>query len=572
MRGFLSFFDQLLANYLGQLANLRRTFSWGEGVEQTYFGQTVEGIPEVEKLLRFYQNEGGDGAAEIIVVSTLAYNHPLERDQAIEQLVNEFSTLPLENLQERLRIQRDEEQGTYSFVVVDRREQPILRGWRDYQQEVSAKTAGEQAALKLVFQATIPNNYLRDNRPANQQYSFRIIDDPASYGNFLRTVTENPTTFHTRRDAILDHLLARFNEDFADYVLLMYALNQRAQNPTEIIADKQRFLANYPTISRNRSRGFDYSRTDQLWDTTENLSGLEQRVSTLMGLDEWSRRNLSQFSVHLQRQRVRLVWHDYLGRILLRSIVDYDPMDLAALDTAREQLLMLLQNPATYQRRDCAVDSVYSYRLINEAGKPIAEFPLTFPSEALRDEHLQCTIDYFTEVCGLVVTTQNQGAGNYTFTIRGEIAEGDQLVPTIFWESEGTFSNREEALSAGKVLTAAARNGTARMLRKPSGSKIGYGIQLKTETNKGDAVIAKLPTLKTEREERETSLAAMEAYHAAMLIKSLGIRISLNPEPMGYFFSLLGPDGQEVYLRTPAHFPTEAAACAAGAVLLAASR
>jgi hypothetical protein len=44
LKGYLAFFDQILADYLGQLANLRRLFSLDRGLGQTYFSQYVTDI------------------------------------------------------------------------------------------------------------------------------------------------------------------------------------------------------------------------------------------------------------------------------------------------------------------------------------------------------------------------------------------------------------------------------------------------------------------------------------------------------------------------------------------------
>lgn len=51
LRGFLMFFEQVMADYLSQLANIGRLFSFDPSIEQTYFPQTLEGIHDMNLLI-----------------------------------------------------------------------------------------------------------------------------------------------------------------------------------------------------------------------------------------------------------------------------------------------------------------------------------------------------------------------------------------------------------------------------------------------------------------------------------------------------------------------------------------
>ncbi len=119
-----------------------------------------------------------------------------------------------------------------------------------------------------------------------------------------RKLYENNIQYAARRNRLLDHLLARFAESFNDFALLQYRINLEEQaaeriDSEELIAAKIEALKKYPEISTNRSRAFNYfPQTDtygldaeQLWDT-ENVSGLEKRVGTLIGVRDLSRRFL----------------------------------------------------------------------------------------------------------------------------------------------------------------------------------------------------------------------------------------------------------------------------------------
>ncbi|MBL0741126.1 hypothetical protein [Chryseolinea lacunae] len=110
--------------------------------------------------------------------------------------------------------------------------------------------------------------------------------------------------FEDRRGRFLDHLLARFAESFNDYALLMYTINYSEQTEekidfAEIAGAKIRTLKAYDDISSNRGKAFNYfpQKNDftvdvtRLWDT-DNVSGLEKRISFLTGIKDFTRRFL----------------------------------------------------------------------------------------------------------------------------------------------------------------------------------------------------------------------------------------------------------------------------------------
>lgn len=85
-----------------------------------------------------------------------------------------------------------------------------------------------------------------------------------------------------RKNRLLDYLLALFNDSFADYAALMYALNRGNINEFSIkenIEDKKRYLKRYPSISGNRAKGHDYT---EVWDMT----GIEARILSRLGLND----------------------------------------------------------------------------------------------------------------------------------------------------------------------------------------------------------------------------------------------------------------------------------------------
>lgn len=134
-------------------------------------------------------------------------------------------------------------------------------------------------------------------------------DSVAEPANEWQALYETREQFLDRRNRFLDHLMARFAESFNDYVLLMYSLDFETQretriDPATLIQNKIAFLKDYPQVSYERGKAFNYF--PQKWDpvtetfvldsaalwNTENVSGLEKRAARLSGIQDYTRRFL----------------------------------------------------------------------------------------------------------------------------------------------------------------------------------------------------------------------------------------------------------------------------------------
>ena len=88
------------------------------------------------------------------------------------------------------------------------------------------------------------------------------IDPKNSYIAALNTSIESDSTFDTRKNQMLDHLLARFNEASVTYPVklynLLYRSNQKDHRISAEIKWKSSVLKDFDKINYNRARGFDY--------------------------------------------------------------------------------------------------------------------------------------------------------------------------------------------------------------------------------------------------------------------------------------------------------------------------
>ncbi|MCB0563233.1 MAG: hypothetical protein KDD01_02530 [Phaeodactylibacter sp.] len=106
----------------------------------------------------------------------------------------------------------------------------------------------------------------------------------------LQRLFESHADYLDRRNRFLDHLLARFAESFSDYALLVFQQLDEDEMQ-ELIHDKISFLKEYPIISSQRGKGFNYKNESELWDT-DNVAGLKKRMSKLLGMEDYLRKDL----------------------------------------------------------------------------------------------------------------------------------------------------------------------------------------------------------------------------------------------------------------------------------------
>ncbi len=107
-----------------------------------------------------------------------------------------------------------------------------------------------------------------------------------------------------RQDEILNHLLARFGEQFTDYVLGLYEIERPIDakalldgSLSDWIADKQNLLATAPFLSSRRGTAFNYRAEPQpdnthFWNTP-NVEGLKKRVCALLGIEDATRHTIT---------------------------------------------------------------------------------------------------------------------------------------------------------------------------------------------------------------------------------------------------------------------------------------
>lgn len=118
------------------------------------------------------------------------------------------------------------------------------------------------------------------------------VSDPDEHRALLQRITEEPADAAgsnrkpglQRRNRFLDHLLARFGEEFHDYALLQGGEGASAgmTRAEQLARDKRAFLRDYPRIGRDRGTAFNLlERAGE-----DNCSGLELTLRRKLGITD----------------------------------------------------------------------------------------------------------------------------------------------------------------------------------------------------------------------------------------------------------------------------------------------
>jgi hypothetical protein len=101
----------------------------------------------------------------------------------------------------------------------------------------------------------------------------------------VEALVEAPAEFQARRNAFLDHLLARFGEQLGEYALLLTKATGDAVAKARLIENKIAFLRRYPAVSHDRAKAFDYQVEP---NAPGNEPGIKKRINLLLGYPDLS--------------------------------------------------------------------------------------------------------------------------------------------------------------------------------------------------------------------------------------------------------------------------------------------
>jgi hypothetical protein len=193
----------------------------------------------------------------------------------------------------------------------------------------------------------------------------------------LGTMAENENEFRERRNRFMNHLLARFGEQFSEYALLLTDLEGKSRAQETLIHGKIAFLRSYPVISRERAKAFDYSKTTF---NPGNSSGISRRVSLLLGFPELSfAPEASEKSPGLWSVDYKL--NDFFPKTVLSGSLE---VSAASGDQASElaysQVICQMMQPESYKISGSSPS--FHLRLLDTGSSVIGKFEAEYGSAA----------------------------------------------------------------------------------------------------------------------------------------------------------------------------------------------
>ncbi len=388
LKGFLLFFDQLFANYLAQLSQIRQLFSFrnGNNATATYFTGLPLQVSDFEKLQRFGGSEIGTTIQAKPVSKSLLDNliaqdklketniendceklefvSATDRDAAVYFLIND-----LQNRNYQIYTGKSKS-NSWVFYLSTNSEQVALLSTTNYPDEKAARLAAENLANIGVFEA----NYYRFTNNNTGTSSFSIELKMAGYEGYLHQLAEDKTLYLERKKMFLDHLLSRFSESFTDFALLSFGTLAGDKLKEKDLVKKAGFLSSYDSLSRDRGKAYNYKTNG--WNNN-NFSGFEQRVKAYAGIGDSCGQSLCHFQV--SEYVGKYFWEiSVASKTFFKSISEFDSEDEAVADL--KAFMSALKEEGSYKIK--SLEGGYSWYIEHQNGEVI--FPIFYrqPDEA----------------------------------------------------------------------------------------------------------------------------------------------------------------------------------------------
>ncbi|HTE28503.1 hypothetical protein [Flavitalea sp.] len=400
LKGYLLFFDQLLANYLSQLKNMRSLFSLSipandsnEG-RHTYFSSLPGAVPGFGELVRYKVDEtsipsGETGylafpvskkylkdladqgklrQLEIDSVPNYRFTTASEKDTAISSMMEDFFN---EVISVEYVVKNDE---CVYYYILSSSDDYALIGRKYYKNEQAAR----ESVASLRYAASVRSNYRSSTMTSPPGFSFSVELNISTYANFLQALIEDEALYRKRRHSFLNHLLSRFAERFTDYALLSYGFYTDEVLQGKDIEAKERFLSNLPLLTSTRGKAFDYLADG--W-YSDNNAGFEKRMRALLGHEELKRKSLCNFAVYAYDETY--MFSLSLGDdISFKSSEKFETRETAS--KAAAKLLDALTDRANYRTDRIARQNDYLLRVNYGSGKE-AVFSKTYSSPSIAE-------------------------------------------------------------------------------------------------------------------------------------------------------------------------------------------
>ena len=365
LKAYLLFFDQLLANYVAQLKNIRSLFSMsgagnGNG-SHTYFLNQLTDVPDLKKLLRFRidgESEsflGTEGSILAVPVDKRALENLIDSGafetacEGWELPAYEFCSMGDANVAIR-NTEEDLYNGNWEVHAIANKSDCWYFYFFTSSEKIAfvSKTAyrDEPSAIRAAAAVRYAGGFSENFRAyGNQHHKFSFFMELgiSGYSDYLQRLIEDKSSYRERRDEFLDHLLSRFAETFTDFALLSYGFMNADDLRDAGIRSKEYFLTHYDDLSSNRGRAFDYLYNNR----GVNISGFEKRAGALAGIQSEQRNTLCNFVVEEYEEHFHIAIKLADGELMFRSTEKFYSREVA--ENAVKDLVESLRDERNYE-------------------------------------------------------------------------------------------------------------------------------------------------------------------------------------------------------------------------------
>ncbi len=272
-----------------------------------------------------------------------------------------------------------------------------LDGLPSHASETRRAQARQLKAYLMVFEQLLGNAFAQVAHAANlfsldpnekrtyfvRQFSEAVIQGYAGITQGidlpkLEDLSESANEYHDRRNRFLNHLLARFGEQFSEYALLLNNTMGRSVAQDKLIDDKISFLNAYPKISHDRARAFNYKLATGISDATAtaNIAGIKQRISLLLGYPSLA---FDWIEVKLITGKYRVTYHlkDQHGKVWFEGKLKFSAATpQIAINLAYQTLMRRMVQPDAY--KTSKVNGLYTLILKDVAHKKIGHSSVNY--------------------------------------------------------------------------------------------------------------------------------------------------------------------------------------------------
>lgn len=220
---------------------------------------------------------------------------------------------------------------------------------------------------------------------SNAENTYLLHIQELAEGDKLNESGETQSIFVDRRNRFLDHLLARFGEQIEDYANIMHSIDSDVSG-YQLIEDKALLLKDYPRLSANRGKGFDYTKSD------DECSGLELRITRLLGIaSKTESANRATFNTEQNDDgKYGFSLKNQADQVVLEGVEFFDDPD--TIEEIKTLITDLGLEPENYTRHVSEEDSFFFE--FKAGGKIIARSPALTGDTDMRLEQIMLCIDH----------------------------------------------------------------------------------------------------------------------------------------------------------------------------------